>query len=445
MGNTLIGLNFVVLALLLYVAVKKSPVSMFSPIAISAIGLIIMYVLRPLYIMQNGEWGGSPFAMRDLQGYRSTFDLSMLVSFLFNMMYSGVLIFYLYRSKPKYTEILISYSLTKLTDKLFNWLLISSCIILLLPFGMGYSITQYLGLISTRGIMFKTFYGQFGAFMDIFIFACSSVATLKVINDTLQKKSVLWTILLTVLILMFLGGRSNILFFIIGIGAARIYLSKNFNKKALIYIGISVYLFAVVYRVLTRDIYFSVNKDKQTSEVLLNSLARSHEFLVGGFDFVQIDALMTAVNDSRLERNQLWGSTIVACITSPIPRALWPGKPKGAMTYFTEKYYPSHFYATQGGELIVSWLVECILNFGFLGILVASLSMAAFSYAVEEGIRKSRTVYDLALFCIIVPRPFNIIKSDLFNNFINLVKISLIPLYLRIRFRQVKKIKLVSI
>ena len=115
------------------------------------------------------------------------------------------------------------------------------------------------------------------------------------------------------------------------------------------------------------------------------------------------------------------------------------------MTYFTEKYYPSHFYATQGGELIVSWLVECILNFGFLGILVASLSMAAFSYAVEEGIRKSRTVYDLALFCIIVPRPFNIIKSDLFNNFINLVKISLIPLYLRIRFRQVKKIKLVSI
>ena len=435
MGSIIILYNFIVLSVLLYIAVEKSIISIFSPAAISAIGLIIMYVLRPIYILQTGFWGGTPLLVKSVNGHTGLFTEAMLVSALFISIFSFPLILFLLKHKPERKKIAITPRFIRATNQINSILLFSSLIILSIPFLRGYTLSGYLQLLSTRSIMFKTFFGDFGAFVEVFFFLYTSSAIVKIVNDLVCKKSIVLTIVLVVLVLMLLGGRSNILFFLISVGGAKIYLSKKLNTSYIIYFGIAVFIFGISYRVLTRDLYFQNNQGKEASEVLLETLSKPHEFLVGGFDFVQTDALMTVIADERLQKNHLYGSTIVACLTSPIPRVMWPDKPKGAMTYFTKVYYPSHFTHTEGGELVASWLVESILNFGYFGIIFAGLTMLYFVYVVEKGLSKCRSTLDLAILCIVTPRPFNIMKSDLFNNFMAIVKVLFIPVLLKFRFK----------
>ncbi|MCE7071011.1 hypothetical protein LZG74_11900 [Dyadobacter sp. CY327] len=435
MGSFIILYNFIVLSILLYIAIEKSIISVFSPAAISAFGLIVMYVLRPIYILQTGLWGGAPMLLKSLSGQIGLFNEAMLVSAFFVSAFSFPLIIFLLNHKGVKQNISASKKFIRATEKINKSLFFISFLILAIPFLRGYTIDGYLALLSTRSIMFKTFFGGFGSFVEVFFFLYTSTAVIKIINDMVENKSIIVSTVLVVLVLMLLGGRSNILFFLISIGGAKVYLSKKFNKSYLIYFGFAVFLFGISYRVLTRDLYFQNNKGKDASEVLLETLSRPHEFLVGGFDFVQIDALMTVVSDSRLQKNYLFGSTILACITSPIPRVVWPEKPKGAMTYFTKLYYPGHFEHTEGGELVASWLVEAILNFGSFGILFGGLTMFYFVYLIEKGLGKCGSTLDLAILCIVTPRPFNILKSDLFNNFMAIVKVLFIPFVLKMMFK----------
>lgn len=428
--------NFILLFGLLVHSIIRSPLSIFSPIALSAIGLIIMYVLRPLYIIQNNQWGASPFDLRSLDGNTLLFKQSLIVTFLFILIFSFSLFIYLRFSKFRKKDILFSLTISRIINRFFLYFISISFLFLLLPFMLGYSLNQYLALLATRGIMLKTFYGQFGGFLDIFVFMSSSLALLKIGQNIILGKPYLLISLLVIILLMFLGGRSNILFFILSIGAIKVFIQGKFKQIYFFYLFLFVIIFGVGYRVLTRDIYFLGNRDRVVSEVLYDSFINSHEFLVGGFDFVQIDALMTVIDDSRLESGFLYGSTILSCLTSPIPRALWTNKPKGAMSYFTEKYYPNHFENTNGGELIVSWLVENILNFGYFGIFSSSLSMVFFIIFIENGIRNSNNIYQIVFFSVLLPRPFNIIKSDIFNNFINIIKLIIFPLYFIIKFKR---------
>jgi oligosaccharide repeat unit polymerase len=427
--------NFILLIILIFIAIKKSKFSYLSPIAIFVAGLMIMYVLRPIYILSYKKWGASILDIYNINGYESLLFQSLLISSAYITVIFIILLVFLQSFKfNKQKSFYYGFETSKIVNRTYYILLIFSISAFLIPFIRGLSIEAFLQLLAVRSLMFKEFYGEFGNYINLFIYMFYSVAILKIAQNIQKGRRIGHIVFIVVILLMLLGGRSNVLFFFISVGLLKNYMSKPINTSVIFLSMIGFILFTIVYRVATRDIYFRGNVDKDFSEVMSENLINSFGFIVGGPDFAQLDALMEIVEDERLESGYLYGSTIIACLASPIPRAIWPEKPKGAMSEFTKLYYPRHFKRANGGEFISSWLGECIMSFGFIGVLIAGISVSWFCIYIEKGLVHSNSLYSFVIFCILVPRPFNIAKSDLFNNFINIGQTTLIPILIMIYF-----------
>jgi len=93
---------------------------------------------------------------------------------------------------------------------------------------------------------------------------------------------------------------------------------------------------------------------------------------------------------------KFWGSTYLAIVTLPIPRAWWPNKP-GLADHLQEISTSGRRYDTEGR--IVTYLGESYLNFGYIGlVLIPALlgyALTAFCLQATSGpmLRLGRYVY----------------------------------------------------
>jgi hypothetical protein len=78
----------------------------------------------------------------------------------------------------------------------------------------------------------------------------------------------------------------------------------------------------------------------------------------------QFACALTLMDDSR---RRYYGSTYLALVTLPIPRQWWPNKP-GLADYLIDISIPSRPMAEMG--MIVTFLGESYVNFGYLGIIL---------------------------------------------------------------------------
>lgn len=102
---------------------------------------------------------------------------------------------------------------------------------------------------------------------------------------------------------------------------------------------------------LTESFNFaSREKDKE--------LASSEDFL---------DQYAGALSLADSNERKFWGSTYLAIITLPIPRAWWPNKP-GLADHLQEISTSGRNYAVEGR--IITYLAESYLNFGYAGFFV---------------------------------------------------------------------------
>ena len=101
---------------------------------------------------------------------------------------------------------------------------------------------------------------------------------------------------------------------------------------------------------------------------------------------------------------KFWGSTYLAIVTLPIPRAWWPDKP-GLADHLQEISTSGRNYAVEGR--IITYLGESYLNFGYLGLLLipAFMGYVLTAYCLHANAgpmqRLSRYVY-LVVFMALV-------------------------------------------
>ena len=116
--------------------------------------------------------------------------------------------------------------------------------------------------------------------------------------------------------------------------------------------------------------------------------------LSSGEDFLDQYAGALSLADSN--ERKFWGSTYLAIVTLPIPRAWWPNKP-GLADHLQEISTAGRQYNVEGR--IITYLAESYLNFGYAGffLIPALMGYVLTSYCLHATLgpmqRLSRYVY----------------------------------------------------
>lgn len=124
--------------------------------------------------------------------------------------------------------------------------------------------------------------------------------------------------------------------------------------------------------------------------------------LNSGEDF--LDQYAGALSLADTNDRKFWGSTYLAIITLPIPRAWWPNKP-GLADHLQEISTSGRNYAQEGR--IITYLAESYLNFGYAGffLIPAFMGYVLTAYCLHATLgpmlRLSRYVY-LVVFMALV-------------------------------------------
>ena len=122
----------------------------------------------------------------------------------------------------------------------------------------------------------------------------------------------------------------------------------------------------------------------------------------GGEDF--LDQYAGALSLADTNGRKFNGSTYLAIVTLPIPRAWWPSKP-GLADHLQEISTSGRNYAVEGR--IITYLAEAYLNFGYVGFFLIPAFMGyvftAFCLWATAGplLRLSRYVY-LVVFMVLI-------------------------------------------
>lgn len=164
------------------------------------------------------------------------------------------------------------------------------------------------------------------------------------------------------------------------------------------------------YRIYVRDTHYEFNKDMSTQELFVESLTKSSSSFYGGPEAPLLDTIvLLADKDDSL----YFGSTLFAALTYPIPRSIFPEKPRGASATLTAEYFPDYYFP-HNIEISFPASAELYANFGPAGVLVMLIIGLTCGFAYRS-INKSPPL--ISLICILVTiRCVLLYRNDIFNN-----------------------------
>ncbi len=220
------------------------------------------------------------------------------------------------------------------------------------------------------------------------------------------------------------GTRSNLLFSNILVVLLLFHrLHRPIRPLWLLYVGPLAFAVLITVRVFTRDIFFREYRGRGAAALVLEKLSSVPRTLL--FEEIQsADAQLLAL-ESPLTPPPLWGRTLAATLTLPIPRALYRDKPRGGNAWFTQTYFPVRYYVTRV-EMTSSFLTELWVNFRLGGVL-AGFCILGIAVALLEDLGKKR--YGPLLECmyaVVVWRFISLLRGDVFNWVINVVGMCLL-------------------
>lgn len=198
----------------------------------------------------------------------------------------------------------------------------------------------------------------------------------------------------------------------------------SLNLKRIFVFGLFVVLAALVYRSLVRDAVYEFNADKTGVEIILENIQD-----VGGGFYAGPEApyLDTVVLLMQNEKDFLFGSSLAAVLTYPIPRLFYEDKPRGASAVLTEKYFPEYFYP-YNIEISFPLIAEGFANFSYFGIVLLLFAGVVCAKAYNLIGRRSSWV---TLICVFVVVRFVLLfRNDFFNNVTALFSLAIIALVL---------------
>jgi hypothetical protein len=123
-----------------------------------------------------------------------------------------------------------------------------------------------------------------------------------------------------------------------------------------------------------KSIGLMVNQGAPLSKIASSSLTVTREALSGEHGDQQfLDQFASALTLIDKKGKFYYGRTYLALLTLPIPRQWWPGKP-GLVDHLKDFSTPSRPMAATG--MIVTFLGESYINFGYIGIICISFLIA---------------------------------------------------------------------
>ncbi len=389
-----------------------------NPIVIIGGWVFFFIIFDALYILISRTFGPSDFTRYPIEDFEIAQSL-LLWFFSFFFFVIGIIL-----SKYIIGFSHSKYSLDHIPKKRKNiFLIIVASFFTLLGFLLIFRKVHNMGYLISDMPQIRNLIFQDGGLLLILIQFLPIALLLylgdKFIRGERIKISILLAILISSIISLSLGSRSILIYgFILPLITMYHLLYKKIQIKKIFFIGIiAILLIVVLYRTLSRDIYFQRNINISTQEVLLNNFTSLPTFIWGGFEVSSLDGTIDVI---RKTDEFIMGKSIINASVSFIPRSIWADKPLGGgNAIYTSTYYPS-FYSSMNAEYSISGVGDLYLNFSYFGIVF--FIIFGFFYGLLYYIMKKMLINNnqmstlfVLIYSLFIYRFFSFLRGDLFN------------------------------
>ena len=242
-----------------------------------------------------------------------------------------------------------------------------------------------------------------------------------------RRAWVAWScaVVATVLVDLSTGTRSNLLFSNLLVLVLLYHRLRRPLPARTVLQAVPLVIFALIaIRVLSRDIFFEQYRHLSAPELVFEKLRGvTHTVL---FEEVQsADAQLLALESPQTPPSPLWGETLLAAVALPIPRALYPAKPRGGNALFTRLYYPTRYYSTRV-EMTVSLLTELWLNGRVAAVVVGFAVLGWLLTLVQQLGMTRRSSLMECLYALVVWRFISLLRGDVFNWIVNVTSMAVL-------------------
>jgi hypothetical protein len=195
-------------------------------------------------------------------------------------------------------------------------------------------------------------------------------------------------------------------------------------------VGVLLLVGAMLMSLLLRD--NSYDGGATLTELSSDPLGVLTDRLLSGAETRPFDSLVLLNEMSSLGMVPLLsGRTYLSVPTWFLPGSIFPWKDGGANTWFTREFIP-RFYYPDHIETSISAIGEAYSNFRFVGIVIAGCAVGVLGALLSRA-AISRRPMGIALFCLITPLIFSLVRGDSFQNIPIVLIIGCIA-YLNFRF-----------
>lgn len=182
--------------------------------------------------------------------------------------------------------------------------------------------------------------------------------------------------------------------------------------KHLIIGGFIGLLLATFLRVAIRETTYEFNKDKSVVELLSENMGADMSEFFDGPEAPYLDAMVILLES---DKDLYFGETLISPVFYPIPRAIFPSKPKGASTVLTQYYFPDYYYPFEI-EMAFPLPVELVANFDIFGVLLM-LPLGGIVGVFYLKMSSLNPIVSVISVFFVVRSSF-VFRNDLFNNLI---------------------------
>lgn len=387
---------------------------LFAPTVFPGVIFLVIYVLKPLYILNTGSLGVIPALAHQLDQK----NLSVMVGALFTV-WIGLICYQVgLRTRvveanvPNWLAVGSSWRVRSvMTASLV--LALSAALVLYLKAGGLEELKTALGLR-------QEFYSGAGATVVMLsAFRLSVLVFLAVDRSPSPAKTALLVLALLPFDLLS-GSRSFVLGGVLQVAAIYNYVLRRIPLRLVLVGGLSAILvFGVAYRVILRDVHFRANVGRSATELVTEAVTDLPGYFLGGYDTPQLESLMVVIEETKSSLPYQRGKTLLASGTALVPRSIWEDKPRGAMAEFTQTLFP-WYYGTARVEIAISYIGELFWNFGLPGVAAGMFALGLVLGHLYRKIDGGHNRLAVLMYCLVVVKTGNLIRSDSFNSIVQL-------------------------
>ncbi|MEO1782571.1 hypothetical protein BAU18_002183 [Enterococcus diestrammenae] len=398
-GNSIPGILLVILNFILllgYYFNRRKFKSIFSPISITYIAVLLSFIIKGIYIIDTEK-----------------FELGLLIYpyFYIIIFISAFLISFTLSSDTKLIKQYIKISNRsilplKRLKKALSMLMLLACFLFITKLGISNIGSVFQNVLGNR-ILFQNDGGLYTQTIILVLLQSSLYIFIIAIFENYGRFKIslflIGTIFLNILIPMTLGGRGMIFTPIIMTVFIITTYSKKTNYLFLFLLGIVIILFSGWYGMFRDGI---VDSTVGTSDLIKNVLDR----------YVQLDNLIRLVNSPV---DFPFGKSFIDFLYSPFPRSIFPDKPYNFNSQMTQIYLPLQFQNKIVSDFTA--IGELLINFKFLGVL-----FGGFFFGKVIDIFNRFFIYDNSRFFYLwypfmMLKPMSLLYGGLINSTVNMM------------------------